>query len=406
MRPYRNGRDLTDAPRGVLVIDLFGLDAEQVRSRYPAIYQWLLERVKPERDQNQRATYRDNWWIFGEPRRELRKQLAGLPRYIATVETAKHRTFQFLDASILPDNKLIAIALDDAFYLGVLSSSTHVTWALAQGSTLEDRPVYVKTRCFETFPFPDADTGLTPALRQRIAERSEAIDAHRKQVLAAHPGALTLTALYNVLDALRAGRALTPKERTVHQLGLVAVLAELHAELDAAVLAAYGWSDLAAPPRPLSTCGEGRAGEVGDAVAPQSATLILLTRLLALNHARAAEEAAGTVRWLRPAFQHPQTNPVRPTQATLGMGVVGAHPIGTANPARSPEPPAQPWPSTLPEQMRAVADLLAASAQPLDLEALTSRFKGRGPWKKSLPRILETLEALGRARREGQGWRG
>ena len=49
---------------------------------------------------------------------------------------------------------------------------------------------------------------------------------------------------------------------------------------------------------------------------------------------------------------------------------------------------------------------LAASAQPLDLEALAPRFKGRGPWKKSLPRILETLEALGRARREGQGWRG
>ncbi|WP_338123588.1 MULTISPECIES: type IIL restriction-modification enzyme MmeI [Thiomonas] len=335
-----------------------------------------------------------------------RKQLAGLQRYIATVETAKHRTFQFLDASILPDNMLVAIASDDAFHLGVLSSRVHIVWALAMGGTLEDRPRYNKTRCFETFPFPDADTGLTPALRQRIAERAEAIDAHRKQVLAAHPGPLTLTALYNVLDALRAGRALTPKERTVHQLGLVAVLAELHAELDAAVLAAYGWSDLAAPPRPLSTCGEGRAGEVGDAGAPQSATLTLLTRLLALNHARAAEEAAGTVRWLRPAFQHPQTNPVRPTQATLGMGVVGAHPIGTANPTRIPEPPAQPWPSTLPEQMRAVADLLAASAQPLDLEALTSRFKGRGPWKKSLPRILDTLEALGRARREGQGWRG
>jgi hypothetical protein len=266
-------------------------------------------------------------------------------------------------------------------------------------------PVYVKTRCFETFPFPDADTGLTPALRQRIAERAEAIDAHRKQVLAQHPGALSLTALYNVLDALRAGRALTPKERTTHQLGLVAVLAELHAELDAAVLAAYGWSGLAAPPHSLSTCGEGRGGETGAADLARAVTLTLLTRLLALNHARAAEEAAGQVRWLRPAFQHPQPSAAPPTQATLGMEGEGEQPVA-ATPARIPEPPAQPWPSTLPEQMRAVADLLAASAQPLDLEALTSRFKGRGPWKKSLPRILDTLEALGRARREGQGWRG
>ena len=71
--------------------------------------------MKPERDQNNRDTYRLNWWIFGEPRREFRPSLAGLSRYIATVETSKHRFFTFLDQDILPDNKLIAIALDDAF---------------------------------------------------------------------------------------------------------------------------------------------------------------------------------------------------------------------------------------------------------------------------------------------------
>lgn len=60
IREYRNGRDLTRRPRGVMVIDLFGLSAEEVRERYPAVYQWVLERVKPERDQNNRASYRDN----------------------------------------------------------------------------------------------------------------------------------------------------------------------------------------------------------------------------------------------------------------------------------------------------------------------------------------------------------
>ena len=57
----------------------------------------------------------------------------------------------------------------------------------------------------------------------------------------------------------------------------------------------------------------------------------------------------------------------------------------------------QAWPATLPEQVRAVADALAASPQPLTLAALEARFKGRGPWKKSLPTLLQTLEALGRA---------
>ena len=408
LRPICNGRDLTDRPRGVFAIDLFGLSQEQARESYPTAYQRVLEGVKPERDQSQRASYRERWWLFAEARPEMRRALAGLQRYIASPMTAKHRTFQFLDATILPDQGLIAIASDDAFHLGVLSSSSHVTWALAQGGTLEDRPRYNNSRCFETFPFPDADTGLTPALRQRIAALADAIDVHRKRVLAAHPEALSLTALYNVRDALREGRALTPKERTVHQLGLVAVLDELHAELDTAVLAAYGWDDLGAPPRSLPTRGEGQGGELAAADDAQAITLSLLTRLLALNHARAAEEAAGTVRWLRPAFQNPQTAaPAQPTQATLGMGIVGLGRVGAPSAAaRSAEPAAQPWPATLPEQMRAIADRLAASSQPLPLDALAAHFKGRGPWKKSLPRILDTLEALGRARREGEGWRG
>src|SRR5690606_4883583 len=100
VRPYRNGRDLTQTPRGVMVIDLFGLTADEVRDRFPAVYQWVRERVKPERDANRRASYRENWWIHGEPRGLIRPALAGLSRYIATVETSKHRFFQFLDISI------------------------------------------------------------------------------------------------------------------------------------------------------------------------------------------------------------------------------------------------------------------------------------------------------------------
>jgi hypothetical protein len=137
IREYRNGRDLMASPRDALVIDLFGLNADEVRVRFPAVFQWVVERVKPERDAKANtkdgAGYAAQWWLFGKPRQEMRRQLAGLHRYIATVETAKHRTFQFLDASVLPDNKLIAIASDDAAWLGVLSSQVHVEWALAAG---------------------------------------------------------------------------------------------------------------------------------------------------------------------------------------------------------------------------------------------------------------------------------
>jgi hypothetical protein len=271
IRDYRNGRDLLQRPRGVMVIDLFGLTEAQVRQRFPEVYQHLLATVKPERDGNNRASYRDNWWIFGEPRSDMRPALAGLPRYIATVETAKHRIFHFLDASILPDNKLIAIGSDSAFHLGVLQSRLHTEWALEVGGLLEDRPVYVKSTCFDPFPFPEA----TPEQAARIAEIAEELDAARKAALAENPG-LTMTGLYNRVEALKAGAPLTHEARRAR----AAIVKILHEDLDAAVAQAYNWS-------------------------PKLETPTLIANLVALNAERAADEREGQVRYLRPAYQAP-----------------------------------------------------------------------------------------------------
>ncbi|MGB4225786.1 MAG: DNA methyltransferase [Candidatus Dechloromonas phosphoritropha] len=386
IRPYRNGRDLTDKPRGVLVIDFFGLSVEEARSRYPAAYQWVLERVKPERDQNRDKQIKSNWWLHGRTRSEWRPALIGQPRYIATVETAKHRAFQFLDASIAPDNKLVCIALADAFHLGVLSSQIHGTWALAAGSRLGvgNDPVYVKTTCFEKFPFPAA----SPDQQTRIATLAEQLDAHRKRQQAAHP-ALTLTGMYNVLAKLRSGETLNAKDKTIHEIGLVAILRQLHDELDAAVLAAYGWSDLLPS---LRNAGRGAGGEG------------LLERLVALNAERAREEATGHIRWLRPDFQNPSAIPqgdfvpgaVNPEkQAKIDLPEAA---VATAKPAAK-----RPWPSTLPEQVAAIAQTLADSPLSLSEPEIAECFTGKGAWKKRLPQLLETLVALGRARMSDNG---
>jgi hypothetical protein len=305
-----------------------------------------------------------------------------MPRYIATVETAKHRTFQFLDATIAPDNMLVCIALADAWHHGVLSSQVHVTWALAAGGTLEDRPRYNKTRCFDPFPFPAA----TPEQQVRIRALAEELDAHRKRQQAAHPE-LTLTGMYNVLAKLRTGEPLTAKDKTIHEQGLVSVLKQLHDELDTAVLDAYGWSDLL--PSPASGGGAGGEGAFTDT---------LLERLVALNAERRREEAAGRVRWLRPEFQNPEARP---------DAAEAARPDEAPQPAAKPAAVAkQPWPTTLPEQVAAVARVLAEIAAPLSEADLAARFTGKGPWKKRLPQLLDTLVALGRARKVAEGWLG
>jgi len=390
IKPYRNGRDLANRPRDVMVIDAFGLDAEALRSRAPAIYQWLSERVKPERDQNNRSTYRDNWWIFGEPRRELRPMLSGLPRYIATVETTKHRVFQFVDGQVAPDNMLICIASDDPALLGVLSSRVHACWALAAGSRLGvgNDPRYNKTRCFEPFPFPQ----LTSTLQARVAALAGDIDAHRKRQQAAH-AELTLTGMYNVLEKLRRDEPLDDKDKRLHAHGLVTVLDELHRELDAAVLAAYGWSDLV----PVLVGAPGALVPVADRPDTLAAAEAeLLARLVALNAERAAEEVRGHVRWLRPRFQTGEI----PTQQTGIDGDIADIEVPTQVPSRR-----RPWPADLPQQIAALAGALSASTTPLDIDALAGHFIGKGAWKKRLPQLLETLAALGRARQDDKRWR-
>lgn len=386
IREYRNGRDLTATPRNVMVLDLFGLTESDVRQKFPAVYQWVLEKVKPERDQNNRESRRKNWWLFGEPNPKLRNQLKNLHRYIATVETTKHRVFQFLAETVMPDNKLVAIALQDALYLGVLSSSLHTPWALSAGSWLGvgNDPVYVKTRCFETYPFPAEDTGLTPELSATIRSLAEQLDAHRKTQQATHPD-LTLTGMYNVLEKLRNGEALTAKDKTIHEQGLVSVLRTLHDELDAAVLEAYGWSDLG--PVPWT-----------DEAARSAWTDALLQRLVDLNTRRAAEEASGTVRWLRPEFQNPSS---ANAQAAIGMAEQAEaedDEAETSTTAPVISVLQQAWPATLPEQIKAVADILTNAPTPLDLDAIAAHFKARGRWRERLPTILETLVAIGRIR--------
>ncbi len=376
VRRYVNGKDLTATSRGILALDFYGLTEAQLRERFPAAWQWLYDEVKPKRDQDKRPSRRRNWWLWGESVPKFREAARGLRRYIGTAETAKHRTFVFIDGDVLPDQKVRAIASDDALILGVLSSQVHVRWALATGGTLEDRPVYNTTTCFEPFPFPDLDQAGPMA--QRIRTLAEHIDAHRKAQLAAHPDA-TLTATYNVLEKLRGGEPLTAKEKVIHEHGLVGVLKSLHDELDAAVLQAYGWADLTLP----------------------ADTDTLLVRLVELNAKRAAEEAAGTVRWLRPEFQQAGQG----EQVAMEAEVDAEAPEDDAQPKPAKVAVAQrPWPTGVTEQIKTVAEVLAAAGRSLDLDGVAEHFSGRGRWRDRLPTLLDTLVALGRARVAGDRW--
>ncbi|WP_338402025.1 class I SAM-dependent DNA methyltransferase [Paragemmobacter straminiformis] len=354
IKDYCNGRDLLGISRKVMVIDLWGYSEGQVQSRVPTVFQHLKDTVWPERQSNNRESRKRRWWLFGEPLGPFRPALDEIGRYIVTVETAKHRIFQFLPEGTLPDNMLVAIASPEAWILSVLSSRFHVAWALTAGGTLEDRPRYNKSRCFDPFPFPDP----TEAQRAALRALGEELDAHRKERQKAHPK-LTLTAMYNVLEKLRAGERIEGKDREVYDQGLIGLLKDIHDRIDAAVAAAYGW--------PADLTDED-----------------ILIRLVALNRARAAEEAQGMVRWLRPDYQNPAG------RAAVATGQQTALDIGPAESTAK-----APWPKTLPEQIAAVratlSDLGTATPEQVARQFLRARAGSVQP-------LLESLSALGQAR--------
>ena len=154
VRPYVGGGEILGRRQNRFVIDFFGLTEAAARQNFPACYTHVLKTVKPERDLNRQPSRRDEWWLFGRRNTALRAAMHGQSRFIATTETAKHRVFQFVPAETVPDHMVITIALEGAFHFGVLSSDIHVEWALAQVGTLEDRPRYNKSLCFDPFPSP------------------------------------------------------------------------------------------------------------------------------------------------------------------------------------------------------------------------------------------------------------
>jgi hypothetical protein len=363
IKPYVNGRDLAGRSRGAFVID-FGLRTVDEAREYPQLYNLVVDRVKPTRDANKDRGIRENWWRFHRIRHELRVGLEGLTRFICTPETAKHRYFIFLDQATAPDHSLVCVVSSEALHLGILSSAIHVMWAMAAGSRLGigNDPRYNKGLCFDPFPFPDP----TPVQRGAIADVAEALDRHRKEALA-RDERVTMTGMYNVLEKLRSGEALTAKEREIHELAACGVLEEYHEALDRLVAAAYGW------PWPL----------------PREA---ILERLVALHDVRVAEERGGEVRWLRPDYQVPRFGG---GGEAVGIGAPAAPDEGPSRAADG----ARPWPARVLDQLSALQVLLGAAA--LTPEEAAAHFDGAPTGL--VHQQLELLAGTGEAWRDTEG---
>ena len=218
IRRWITGTDIAEGSRNEWIVD-FGVDMPmQDATLYEAPFEYINERVRPERVKNKMKWRAENWWLHGYPAKTMRHSLAQLQRFIATPKVAKHRFFVWLTSEMLPSNLVICFAKDDDYTFGILSSYIHELWTRQVGSQLREADsggTYTPTTCFETFPLPEPDESQ----RAVIATAAEQLNERRENVLR-DDSKQTLTNLYNQRPTW---------------------LANAHATLDAAVAAAYGW---------------------------------------------------------------------------------------------------------------------------------------------------------------------
>lgn len=408
VRQFANGATIGQNRPLMRIVDVNHLSEEELRLYHPRCYQHLLEAVLPNRKEERNLRLRREWWRYEANRDDLREALNGLSLYFATLENSPRRYFVALDRAVLPDQKLRVVASDDFLIFSVLNSWPHEKFSVAMGGRAgkANTPVY-NSRCFDSFPFPQMvdrpfmSDDTIAAKEDRLRELGKRLDDFRKDRLAEH-SFLTMTGLYNALERLRElenGCNVTPlndTERDVHQAGLISVLKEIHDDIDRAVLTAYGWDDLIPElvGKPGATLSSTHKNE-----AQEKAEEELLSRLVALNQERAAEEKRGVVRWLRPDYQIPKLGAKAPKPEGEHVGVLDIDLPATAERPK--------WPSDGLEQIRLVRDLLAKAPAPAQPGAIASVFDGRNTAKRRdrIEEVLETLVATGLARsgeHEGQ----
>lgn len=238
----------------------FGEMSLDEANQWPDLLGVVRNEVKPERDRQKDLRAKELWWQYTRPRPELQAALRGVKRCLVTARVTKHLMFSRMPpSSTVFSEQCIVFPLEEPRYLAGLQSRVHEAWARLLSSSMRTDLRYAPSDCFETFPFPP------PPVFDALDGVGERLDLLRSKYMSAEQVGLTTT--YNRLK--------DPSNTDPR----IADLRALHEEVDRAVLAAYGWSDIAVPPY----CG-------ADPKALEAFQDEVIDRLFALNEERARQE--------------------------------------------------------------------------------------------------------------------
>ena len=274
--PYLNGDDLNsrmDQSPSRWIICFFDWPLHKAQ-QYTQLFQIVEERVKPFRDRTRDRFERENWWLFARLRPEMHQAIEPLERILVRAGTSELHMMAFVPKGIIYSHALYVFAFDDYYHFALLQSNAHEAWVRRNASTMRTDIRYTPTDCFDTFPFPQGPSAEDRAWAERVGEEYH---EHRRQVMLARN--LGLTKTYNLFHNPDC------QDQDIQRLR------ELHAEMDRAILACYGWRDL----DPGHGFHQNERGQTRFTISPE-ARRETLRRLLALNLELAGEEARGGAR--------------------------------------------------------------------------------------------------------------
>ncbi len=263
--PYINGKEVNDTfdftPRRYCID--FGEWPESKAAEYSLAIERVRKLVKPSRDKLTGQIHETCYWKHWDKRPTLYEAIRPLSRVLVCSLVSKHLPFVFLPSGWIYSKELAIFPTDKAEYFSVLQSTIHEVWVRLLSSTMKSDLSYSIGDGFRTFPSPHLGMKEMQQLGEVYHEMRKTALLSRKE---------GLTKIYNRFHG--------PDEASTD----IQKLRELHGEMDNAVSAAYGWTDL--------DLGHG-FHETKQGVRftiSEPARREVLKRLLKLNHERYAEE--------------------------------------------------------------------------------------------------------------------
>ena len=250
--PYLNGDDLNSNPThrpSRWVINFWDWSEERAQT-FKLPYEWISERVKPERQRLKedgsfvlRNPLPVRWWQYADKRPALYHALgrgrhfdkhpknwaAESPQMDKVMAISRHTKFfnpVLIPNSAIASDATVVIAFDDFCHFAWLNSTLVQVWVQKLASFIGMTIRFTPSDCFDTLPlFLDSALSL-----DRLTRLGEAYHLLRSRIMTESEAGLTQ--MYN--------RFHNPAEQDAG----IEQLRQMQQEIDEAVVSAYGWDDI------------------------------------------------------------------------------------------------------------------------------------------------------------------